>query len=99
MPGQLGLGFPPKPVGRLLLAQENEVVELAGMVVISGSPMETLVDADSRWTTRPSWLCVTPMIMGIPLCLMALTRQAESVGRINRYEGRGVGFVLVLTDN
>jgi len=66
MPGQLGLGFPPKPVGRLLLAQKDEVVELAGMVAISGSPMETLVDTDSRWTTRPSWSCVRPMIMGIP---------------------------------
>jgi hypothetical protein len=66
MPGQFRIGFPPKPVGRLLLAQEDEVVELGGMVAISGSPMETLVDADSRWTTRSSWSCVTPMIMGIP---------------------------------
>jgi len=32
MPGQLRIGFPPKPVGRLLLAQEDEVVELGGMV-------------------------------------------------------------------
>jgi hypothetical protein len=27
--------------------------------------METFVDTDSRWMTRPSWSCVTPMIMGI----------------------------------
>jgi hypothetical protein len=66
MPGQFRIGFPPKPVGRLLLAQEDEVVELGRMVAISGSPMETLVDTDSRWTTRPSGSCVTPMIMGIP---------------------------------
>jgi len=66
MPGQLRIGFPFNAVGRLLLAQEDEVVELGGMVVISGSPMETLVDTDSRWTTRPSWSCVTPIIMGIP---------------------------------
>jgi hypothetical protein len=33
---------------------------------LGGSPMETLVETDSRWTARPSWLCVTPMIMGIP---------------------------------
>ena len=66
MPGQLRIGFPLNPVGRLLLAQENEVIELGGMVAISGGPMVTLVDTDSRWTTRPSWSCVTPMIMGIP---------------------------------
>jgi hypothetical protein len=66
MPGQLRIGFPLNPVGRFLLAQEDEVVELGGMVAISGRPMETLVDTDSRWLTRPSWSCVTPMIMGIP---------------------------------
>jgi len=65
MPGQLRIGFPPKPVGRLLRAQEDEVVELGGMVAISGRPMETLMDTDSRWTTRPSWSCETPIIMGI----------------------------------
>jgi hypothetical protein len=62
--GQFRIGFPPNPVGRLLLAQEEEVVELGRMVAISGSPMETLVDTDSRWTTRPSGSCVTPMVMG-----------------------------------
>jgi len=35
MPGQLRIGFPLNPVGRLLLAQEDEVVELGGMVAIS----------------------------------------------------------------
>jgi hypothetical protein len=35
MPGQLGVGFPLNAVGRLLLAQEEEVVELGGMVAIS----------------------------------------------------------------
>ena len=66
MPGQLRIGFPPKPVGCLLLVQEDEVIELGGMVAISGRPMETLVDTDSRWTTWPSWSCVTPMIMMLP---------------------------------
>jgi hypothetical protein len=33
--GQFRIDFPPNPVGRLLLAQENEVVELGGMVAIS----------------------------------------------------------------
>jgi len=68
MPGQLRIGFPPKPVGRLLPGQEDEVVELGGMIAISGSPMETLVDTDSRCTTRSSWSCVTPIIIGIPPC-------------------------------
>jgi hypothetical protein len=35
MPGQFRISFPPKPVGRVLFAQENEVVELGGMVAIS----------------------------------------------------------------
>ncbi len=35
MLGQLGIGFPLNSVGRLLLAQENDVVELGGMVAIS----------------------------------------------------------------
>jgi hypothetical protein len=35
MPGQLRIGFPLDPIGRLLLAQEDEVVELGGMVAIS----------------------------------------------------------------
>jgi hypothetical protein len=35
MLGQLWIGFPLNSVGRLLLAQENEVVELGGVVAIS----------------------------------------------------------------
>jgi hypothetical protein len=35
MLGQFRIDFPPKPVGRLLLAQEDEVVELGRMVAIS----------------------------------------------------------------
>jgi hypothetical protein len=35
MPGQLRIGFPLDLVGRLLLPQEDEVVELGGMVAIS----------------------------------------------------------------
>jgi hypothetical protein len=33
--GQFRIDFPPNPVGRLLLAQEDEVIELGGMVAIS----------------------------------------------------------------
>jgi hypothetical protein len=33
--GQFRIDFPPNPVGRLLLPQEDEVVELGGMVAIS----------------------------------------------------------------
>ena len=35
MLGQFRIDFPPDPIGRLLLAQENKVVELGGMVAIS----------------------------------------------------------------
>jgi hypothetical protein len=33
--GQFRIDFPPNPIGRLLLPQEDEVVELGGMVAIS----------------------------------------------------------------
>jgi hypothetical protein len=33
--GQFRIDFPSNPVGRLLLPQENEVVELGGMVAIA----------------------------------------------------------------